>query len=319
MTGHAPLAEVVRGEITEGLHYGSVVILAPDGSVKNSIGEVVHPMYPRSANKPAQIVGMLRAGLKLDDDADVALAAASHNAEAAHLVRARELLNRHDLGEDALRCPTDWPLLETERDQRASEGFGKSRITMNCSGKHSAMLATCVQRNWSTADYLDPKHPLQQTLGDTVSELAGEPISATTVDGCGAPLFAISLHGLARSFATLVTTPRGDAPRRVADAMRAQPWMVAGTGREDTDLMRAVPGLVSKSGVEGVLAMALADGHAIAIKIADGSARAGLPVAVAALRSLGISGAGLEASAEHTLYGGGAPVGTVRALDGLFD
>ncbi|NYH78843.1 L-asparaginase II [Actinopolyspora biskrensis] len=314
-----PLVELVRGDIGEGLHHGSVVVLAPDGRVKHSLGGADQPMYPRSANKPAQAVGMMRSGLELSEDADIALAAASHSGEPEHLLRTRELLNRHDLTEDALRCPTDWPLREGERDQRAAEGFGKQRITMNCSGKHAAMLATCVQRGWALEDYLDTKHPLQVDLHETVSRLAGEPVAATSVDGCGAPLFAVSLTGLARTFRTMVTSERGTPQRRVADAMRAHPWLVAGTGREDTLLMRAVDGLLSKSGVEGVLALALPDGHAVAVKIADGSARARLPVAVAALRSAGVANEELDALAEEPVLGGGRPVGKVRPVADLFD
>ncbi|SDP80053.1 asparaginase [Actinopolyspora xinjiangensis] len=316
---HAPLVELVRGDIREGLHHGSAVVLAPDGEVSHRVGEVDRPMYPRSANKPAQAVGMVRAGLELAEQADLAMAAASHNGEPEHVLRTRELLHRHDLTEDALRCPTDWPLREDERDRRASEGFGRQRITMNCSGKHAAMLATCTQRGWATEDYLDRGHPLQIGLHEVVAELAGEPIPSVSVDGCGAPLFALSLTGLARTFRSMVTAAPGTAERRVADAMRAHPWFVAGTEREDTLLMRAVPGLLSKSGVEGVLAVALPDGHAVAVKVADGSARARLPVVVAALRSLGIDNEELAALAESSVLGGGQPMGTVRALKGLFD
>ncbi|RCW47050.1 asparaginase [Halopolyspora algeriensis] len=321
-TSPIPLVELVRNGLREGVHHGSVVVLGPDGSVRYSAGDVTTPMYPRSSNKPAQAAGMLRAGLDLPEDADLAVAAASHSGEPAHLLRIRDLLQRHGLTEAALQCPTDWPLRETERDERAAERSGKQRITMNCSGKHAAMLATCVQRGWAVEDYLDPKHPLQVTLHNTIAELAGEPIVATGVDGCGAPLLSISLTGLARSFANLV--PSGSPQRRVADAMRAHPWLVAGTEREDTRLMQAVPGLLSKSGAEGVLAMALPDGHAVAIKISDGAARARVPVAVGALRAFGPGNAGgvddewLTALAEEPLLGGGKPVGTVRLLPGAF-
>lgn len=299
-----------------------MVVLGPDGSVLHSIGDVTTPMFPRSSSKPAQAAGMLRAGLDLADDADLAVAAASHNGESAHLVRIRELLNRHDLAEDALQCPADWPLREADRDERAAERSGKQRITMNCSGKHAAMLATCVQRGWPIDDYLDPKHPLQTTLHATIAGLSNEPIATTSVDGCGAPLLAVSLTGLARSFANLVA--EGHPQQRVADAMRAHPWLVAGTGREDTRLMQAVPGLLSKSGAEGVLAMSLPDGHAIAVKISDGAARARVLVAVGALRALDSISTGdadndeLGSLAEEPLLGGGKPVGTVRLLPGAF-
>ncbi len=328
-----PLVELVRGELREGVHFGSVVITGPDGSVVHAAGEVAAPMFPRSSSKPAQAAGMLRAGLALPDPADLALAASSHNGEPGHVARTREVLRRHGLTEEALRCPPDWPLREATRDERAAEGAGRQRITMNCSGKHAAMLATCVQQGWSTHDYLDPKHPLQVLLHETISGLAGEPVATGTVDGCGAPLLAISLTGLARTFGRLVTTREGESARQVADAMRENPWLVAGTEREDTLLMEAVPGLLSKAGAEGVIAVALPDGHAVAAKVSDGAGRARVPIAVGALRALGegrVAGrtgaAGLtrealdalDAMAEEPLLGGGDTVGTVRLVPGTF-
>ena len=162
-----------------------------------------------------------------------------------------------------------------------------SRVRMNCSGKHSAMLATCVRNGWDTAGYLAPDHPLQQALRRTVEDLAGEPVTATGVDGCGAPLFALTLGGLARAFRELVLAAPGSPERRVADAMRAYPEWTSGTSRDERLLMDAVPGLLIKGGAEGVDAFALADGRAGAVKIDDGAHRGRTPVTVATLRLLG--------------------------------
>lgn len=314
MTEHAPLVEVVRGGLREGVHHGSVVVVERDGSLAWSLGRVETPMFPRSSSKPAQALGMLRAGLSLSDDADVALAAASHSGETAHASRVREMLHRHGLSEDDLLCPPDWPMHEPSRDAMLVGGLEPQRVTMNCSGKHAAMLATCVQRGWSTADYLDPKHPLQVSVHDAIVDLAGEPTTTSTVDGCGAPLFAFSLAGLARMYSALATAGIGTRRRRVADAMRAHPWLVSGTGREDVQLMGAVPGLVSKIGAEGVHAVALPDGRAAALKIADGANRARLPVAIGVLRTLDVANDVLDALAESPLLGGGEQVGSVRCV-----
>ncbi|MFC7344700.1 asparaginase [Saccharopolyspora griseoalba] len=300
-----PLVEIVRSGLREGMHHGDVVVLDPDGSTRLALGDVTSPMYPRSALKPAQAAGMLRAGLELPE-ADLALAASSHSGEEAHVAAVRALLERFELTPDALRCPPDWPMDEAARDARDS----KLRITMNCSGKHAGMLAACARNGWSTSDYLAPEHPLQSTVSATVTEMAGEPIANTAVDGCGAPLFALSLTGLARVFQNLVLKHR-----QVADAMRAHPWLVSGTGREDARLMPAVDGLVSKIGAEGVFAFALPDGRAAAIKISDGASRARLPVAVGVLRALGVPG-DLDELAEEPVFGGGEPVGSVRLLPG---
>lgn len=315
----AELVEVVRSGITEGLHRGSVAVLGPAGQIRYARGDIDRPILPRSSNKPAQAVGVLRCGLDLADDADLALAAASHNGEPEHVTRVVAMLARYGLSEDDLGCPPDYPLHEDSRDELVASGGTKRRITMNCSGKHAAMVATCARRGWPTASYLDRSHPLQVVIGDTLAELAGEPIAATAVDGCGAPLFAISLTGLARMLAALVTAVPGSHERRVADAMRAHPYLVAGAGRADTLLMRAVPGLLCKQGAEGVHVAALPDGTAIAVKIDDGAGRATLPVMVGALRAVGVPASPeLDALAEIPILGGGSPVGTARLLPAVF-
>jgi len=190
-----------------------------------------------------------------------------------------------------------------------------SRIRMNCSGKHAAMLATCAANGWPTASYLDPGHPLQQAIRRTIEELAGQRSTATTVDGCGAPLFAVTLAGLARAFRTLALAGPGTPERRVADAMRAYPEWTSGTDRDELRLMNAVPGLLLKSGAEGVDAFALDDDHgtrAGVVKIDDGAPRARTPVTVAALRLLGAIVPDELATVPVT--GGDAVVGAVHAV-----
>jgi L-asparaginase II len=172
------------------------------------------------------------------------------------------------------------------------------------------MLATCVVNGWPLDTYLDPKHPLQVALAAAVTDLAGEPIAATGVDGCGAPVFGFSLTALARAFRRLVEAEPGTPERRVADAMRADPELVAGTGADDAVLMRAVPGLLAKGGAEGVVAVAVPEVGAVAIKIEDGAMRARTPVLLAALRRLGVEVPDLR----EPVLGGGEPVGEVRSV-----
>jgi L-asparaginase II len=206
--------------------------------------------------------------------------------------------------------------MDTETAYRLiARGEPMSRIRMNCSGKHAAMLATCAANGWPTATYLDPGHPLQQAIRATIEELAGQRSTATTVDGCGAPLFALTLAGLARAFRALVLARPGTPERRVADAMRAYPEWTSGTDRDERRLMNAVPGLLLKSGAEGVDAFALGDGHGVragAVKVDDGAARARTPVTVAALRQLGAVVP--EELATVPVHGGDAVVGEVRAV-----
>ncbi|HEY8372476.1 MAG TPA: asparaginase [Pseudonocardiaceae bacterium] len=312
------LVEVVRSGFREGVHRGRVVLLGPDGDIQQALGDVHQPIFPRSSNKPLQALAMLRCGLELsteDGDAELALACASHNGEPEHIERVLALLARHGLTEDDLGCPPDLPIHEPSREALLRAGGSRRRVAMNCSGKHAAMLATCVQQGWPTRTYLDPEHPLQVAVRRTIEELAAEPVAAVAVDGCGAPLFAVSPVGLARAFRALVLAEPGTLERRVADAMRANPYLVAGTGREDTELMRAVPGLLCKAGAEAVHAAALPDGSAVALKIEDGAQRGRLPVMVAALHALGVPRSPeLDALAESPVLGGGRPVGCVRLL-----
>ncbi|HXW87358.1 MAG TPA: asparaginase [Streptosporangiaceae bacterium] len=316
------LAEVVRSGRTESVHRGAVAILAADGSVLASAGPVTTPMYPRSSNKPFQAAAMLHCGLGLGGEL-LALAAASHSGEDFHVSGVRNILAAAGLTEDDLQCPADRPLDEREYRAMLVAGESADRVHMNCSGKHAAMLATCVAAGWPTASYTDPGHPLQQRIRALLSELAGEPVTAIGVDGCGAPLFAISVTGLARAFRALVLAAPGTPERTVADAMRAHPEWTSGTARPERTLMTAVPGLLVKSGAEGVEGFALADGRAGAFKIEDGAARARVPVTVALLRGLavaaepGVDLAVLDALATSPVTGGDRVVGEVRAVPQL--
>jgi L-asparaginase II len=187
---------------------------------------------------------------------------------------------------------------------------------MNCSGKHAGMLITCVAAGWSTVDYIEPGHQLQRACRAAVEELTGEAVAAVGVDGCGAPLFAASLVGLARAFLGCVEAAPGTLPRRVADAMRDHPELMSGTGRDDARLMRAVPGLLTKGGAEGVGALAVPGVGAVAVKIDDGGARARMPVMIAGLALLGVTVEGLDDLAATPVLGGGRAVGIVRPLAG---
>jgi L-asparaginase II len=308
------LAEVVRSGVVESTHTGSVLAVRGDGSVALAVGDVDSPLFPRSSNKPLQAAGLLAAGWRPADDEELALATASHSGEPQHLDVVRRMLAGAGLTEQDLGCPAMLPLSEPAAHALITAGGTASPLTMNCSGKHAAMLACCVANGWPTAGYLDPDAPVQRALTAALEDLSGEPVAHVAVDGCGAPQHALSLHGLARAFARLVTAEPGTAERRTADAMRAHPWLVGGTGRDVSRLIDGVPGLVAKDGAEGVYAAALADGSAVALKIADGGGRARPPVLVAALRALGVSAAVLDALATAPIHGGGRIVGEVRAV-----
>ncbi|MFD5568563.1 asparaginase [Streptomyces cadmiisoli] len=313
---HAPVAHLVRGGIVEGIHYGSVVVIGEDGAVRFRLGDIEAAFHPRSALKPVQAVAMVRAGLPLDGEL-LSLAAASHSGEERHLAGTRRILELAGLTKDDLRNVPDLPFDPAVRDAWVREGRAPSRLAQNCSGKHAAMLCTAALNGWSLDDYLDPAHPLQRAVSETVEDLTGQRIAGVTVDGCGAPLFAVSLRGLARAAARIATAGPGTAEARVADAMRRHPEMASGSGRDVAALMRAVPGLLTKDGFEGVQVAALPDGRAVAVKIADGAGRARIPVTAAALARAGVDPDLLTGFAGEQLLGGGRPVGSIRPVPAL--
>ncbi|MEV6726258.1 asparaginase [Streptomyces xanthochromogenes] len=306
------LAEVVRSGFVEGHHRGSLVVLAADGSVEFSLGDPAAPVFPRSSNKPMQAAAVLRAGLDLSGER-LAIAAASHSGEGFHLDLVRKMLAEHGLTTDDLQTPPDLPLDPAEAETYLAAGHVRERLTMNCSGKHAAMLAACRLNGWDQGTYLDPDHPLQRLVLESVESAAGERVASVGTDGCGAPLMAISLTGLARAFRTFATADAGTVEGRVAEAMRAHPEYVAGTRRPDTWLMREVPGTLSKMGAEAVQAVALADGRALAFKVDDGAIRALGPILARALRQLGIEGPVVDRIGRAPLLGGAAEVGEIRA------
>lgn len=317
MSVNPVLAEVVRSGFVESRHRGTVVALAPNGTFAFTAGAANALVYPRSSNKPLQAVAMLRAGLPLEGEL-LALAAASHSGEDFHARGVHDILDFAGLTVSDLRCPPALPMDEpTARALIRESEEPESRVRMNCSGKHAAMLVTCVANDWPTQTYLDPEHPLQRHIRKTIEELTMEPVGAIGVDGCGAPLFALTLGGLARAFRALVLAEPGTPERKVADAMRKFPEWTSGTTRDESRLMMSVPGLLLKGGAEGVDAFALADGSAAALKIEDGAARARTPVTVALLARLGAQPPAELATALVT--GGGSPVGVLRPARFAFE
>lgn len=315
MTGSLPVvAEVVRNGFVESVHHGSVVVVGPDGDVLHAAGETVAAMFPRSSSKPIQAVGMLRAGLDLGGDAELlAVAAASHDGSSYHVALVERILALGGLDASSLDNTPALPYSESAAHDVIRAGGGPSRLQQNCSGKHAAMVLTAVQNGWPGPGYRDPEHPVQQAIRSAIEDLAGAPAGDVAVDGCGAPLFSMSLTSLARSFSALVRAEPDSPERAVADAMRSYPFAVGGPDRSVTQLMSAVPGLLAKDGAEGVYAAALADGTAVALKVADGAARAATPVLLAALQLCGVPAASLESVSTTPVLGAGHPVGQIRA------
>ena len=287
-------------------------MLDADGAVSFAAGAVDRPVLPRSSNKPVQATAMLAAGWRPGSARELAIGAGSHNGEDGHRRTVARILSSAGLGPDDLGCPPALPLDEATRAGWLVAGRPPERLAMSCSGKHAGMLAACVAAGWSTSGYLERDHPLQRAIEIRLSEAAGEPVTTVVVDGCGAPQHALSVTGLARGVLSMVQAPEGAGDRSVADAMRAEPWFVAGSGHEDTDLMTALPGLLAKYGADGVHVAAIPGRGAVAVKVDDGGERGRTPALCAGLLRLGVPLDVLASWLQVPVPGGDGVVGDVR-------
>ncbi|WP_261164813.1 asparaginase [Microbacterium sp. Marseille-Q6965] len=322
VTESVELAVADRGGFVESRHAGAAVVLSPDGEIARTLGDAEALVLPRSSLKPFQAVASVTAGAALQGEA-LALATASHSGTDRHAEVVREMLAGSGLNEDHLGCPPAWPGDQATRDELVRDHGAKARVRMNCSGKHAAMLAACVATGWDTATYLDAAHPLQTHIRDVVERLCGVKVSATVVDGCGAPVHALPLTALARGIQRIGTSSERSpfALHRVAGALvravRENPWTIAGPGLADTVAIERF-GVFSKFGAEAVQVMVAPDGTTVAVKVLDGGGRATIAIALSLLAQAGALPAAevAEMLATHPLFavlGGGREVGRVRA------
>jgi L-asparaginase II len=279
------LVEVMRGLLVESGHRGAVAVSDADGTLLLALGDVETPVFPRSAVKAMQAMPLVESGAADAfglDDAELAIACASHSGDAAHLAAVRGLLAKAGLKEAQLACGVHWPMSERASEELTRAGKSPSAIHNNCSGKHAGMLATAVYRGIDPTGYERPEHAVQEDIRRVLSEICGVPLDRHDmgIDGCSVPTFALPLAALAMGFARLgsgtgLTGARKDAAERLVSACLASPLLVAGEGRFDTVVMRGLGSKVfSKGGAEGVHCASLpALGLGIAVKIDDGAKR----------------------------------------------
>lgn len=312
--GSVELAVLERSGFDESRHVGAGVVVDATGRVIDSVGDVTASIYPRSTMKPFQALAVRRAGALFSDE-ELVLTTASHAGTAAHQALALHMLESFDHVEADLGCPPDMPF-----DRGTARTMdGPRRLAMNCSGKHAGMLAACRVNGWDEASYLDIEHPLQQRVRSVVEEYTHETVDLVGTDGCGAPVFPLTLTGLARGFAGVVARADDDSAA-LTDAVLAHPWAIDGVGRANTVTIERLQ-VLAKLGAEGVMVMGLPGGAAVAVKVLDGSQRAGTLAALALLERNGLVASDgvtevLEATGERVL-GGGVPVGAVRVGAGL--
>ncbi|MBT2503305.1 asparaginase [Curtobacterium sp. ISL-83] len=312
--GSVELAVLDRNGFDESRHIGAGVVVAADGTVIDAVGDSSASVYPRSTMKPFQALAVRRAGAVFDAE-ELVLSTASHAGTAAHQAIARHMLESFDHVEDDLRCPPDMPF-----DRATARTMTEPRrLAMNCSGKHAGMLAACRVNGWDERTYLEITHPLQQRVRETVEEFTHEVVDLVGTDGCGAPVFPLTLAGLARGFAGVVARS-DDGAAALTDAVLAHPWAIDGVGRANTVTIERL-GVLAKLGAEGVMVMGLPGGAAVAVKTLDGSQRAGTLAALTLLERNGMVSAegvaGVMAATGERVLGGGVPVGAVRVGSGL--
>lgn len=299
------LIEVVRNDLVESVHSGHLAIVGKLGEEILSVGGKDFLVYPRSAIKAIQASAMVRNGLDIDDEL-LALVCASHAGSDLHQSNVKKILASGGLTEADLQNTPDKPLGLIER-----KAWGDKKATSlaaNCSGKHAGMVVTAKINGWDVQSYKSPDHPLQSACRDECERLSGEKITKIAVDGCGAPLFAISFSGLVKAIHSLMVST-DPIHQRVKNACRKFPVMVSGENRLPTVAMQKVSGLFVKDGAEGVMVAGLDSGETIVWKMSDGSQRGAGALLSQSLKQIGIH---VEFERENVL-GNGQVVGEIRA------
>ncbi|MCL4440498.1 MAG: asparaginase [Firmicutes bacterium] len=292
------LVEVTRGPLVESAHRGSIAVADASGRLLAWAGDPDMITYYRSSAKPIQALPVLTSGAAAKfglSEQELAVICASHSGEEEHVQAVSGILAKLGLSQDYLLCGVHPPFHKLSAQQIWRQGEEPGAVHCNCSGKHSGMLALCRYYGWPLDNYLDLSHPLQQMLLETIKSYHETEDVAVGVDGCGVPVYGMSLIDMAKGYARLVDpdgkflpVPLAEASKQVVKAMTKYPKLVAGTGRFDTILMEETGGkVVAKTGAEGVECFGLVGrGIGVAIKIEDGNNRAAEPAAIEVLRQV---------------------------------
>jgi L-asparaginase II len=279
------IVEVTRGGIVESRHTLDYAICDDTGKVIASAGDIARPVFPRSAVKAFQALAMVEAGVADEfgfEDAEIALACSSHGGEPEHVHKAQSMLRKVGIDEKAYECGPHWPSSEDASHDLAAGGTEPGAIHNNCSGKHAGMLAFAKMLGADLKGYTLRDHPVQQRIEAVMGALCDVELNKAPcgIDGCSVPTWGIPLQSLASGFARFGTgrgldEKRRQSAQRIISAVRAHPFMVAGTGRFCTNLMKAVPRVFVKTGAEGVFCAVVPHaGLGFALKCEDGATRA---------------------------------------------
>ncbi len=278
------LGKVIRNGVVEAEHHGAIAVVDPDGNLVASMGDIDRLFYGRSSLKPFQARASLDLGAVVSGPA-LAVACASHGAMPIHVAYVRQILERVGLSEAALQTPPAWPMAEDEARRRFAAGMQEPRsIWHGCSGKHAAMLAACVASGFPVETYAQPDHPLQEHMRIRLTEALGHPMSEPAVDGCGAPVYEVSVRSMANGFARLGTHHEYAG---IWTAMHRYPGLVGENPRID-QLAATMTEAAAKVGAEGVIGIAVRSRFGIAVKSWDGSSRGIEAGVVGTMEQLGL-------------------------------
>lgn len=326
------LVEVTRNNTVESRHFGAAVVCDHKGKVLKRWGNIEGLVFPRSALKPMLAIQLVESGASEHydlGDAELSLACSSHQGEHMHQELVESWLKRLGLSEEHLACGAVLPE-DTERaHQLLASGQQGCRIHHNCSGKHSGFLTTALHLGLLLDDYHHIEHPLQQLSLQILSDLADCDLGQYPmgIDGCGLPAPTMPLVKLAHATARFarpvdLSASRAQAIYRLHQAITNEPLYIAGHGTVVSELNEVTKGAVlAKTGAEGIVTAALPErGLGIAVKIADGGARARSVALLAILDQLGaLTGEDKQQLQEHispTLFNSrGLAVGEIRPAE----
>jgi L-asparaginase II len=262
MPNYEPIAEVYRGknvggalheERLESIHHGIVAVLDEHGKLLFSRGNVRLKTFIRSAAKPIQVLPLLESGGVESfgfSPTECAVMCASHNGEPVHVEAVRSILRKIGLDESYLQCGVHPPSHAPSAERLIRNNEPLTAAHNNCSGKHGGMLAACVKNDYDVRSYLDFDHPLQLKILEYIKEFSGEADVFRGTDGCSAPVFLLEIAQMARLFVHLAAS-KNELLRRSFSIMRAEPYMIGGEKRFDTDLM-IHSDVIGKVGGEGI-------------------------------------------------------------------
>ncbi len=305
---YSPIVEATRGRIVESIHYGAIAVVDAQGNLLASLGDPETVTFLRSTAKPFQALPFVERSGDLDygfTPRELAVICASHSGTDEHFAVVSGIQKKIGVGEQDLLCGVHRPYDELTAKRLENDGLPFTSNRHNCSGKHTGMLAHARLRGLPIEDYINPSHPVQQSILQAFADMCDLSVDQVElgIDGCSAPNFAVPLRNAAWAYARLcdptgLPKERANACRRITTAMTSNPFMVAGPERFDTNIMEIASGrILAKAGAEGYQGIGIMPGAlepgspalGIAFKISDGDlgGRARPLAALEVLRQLG--------------------------------